>query len=339
MNEYLRAFQNIGQSVEQLLTDEHNSLEIKQSSESLSKSLQPCIEELKQSAARLKGLVQVGFDELDRAEDVWNSKPRIAQAPTHEIWEQIGELSGRDVRIRRLGEQCKAEVVKQAKDFWNERVERLRKKWFIDANGLPKKGIGWGEKDGFIKDIRPEFEFIFKKLILLVNKNFILIHRKLKLRKLEVIQDYADFLDIPDAEISQRINLIVDEIENKFSRDTKQFSDSINHFKYTANHALEVLVNKGWGDIFWSEVEKFKNHVLLIIEKAIEEIFDGRMKLANQAVEKAIEFYNDLLNRQERYRQETPEQREAEKAWIDQQRRELEQVLNGIEAILNESAG
>jgi hypothetical protein len=55
------------------------------------------------------------------------------------------------------------------------------------------------------------------------------------------------------------------------------------------------------------------------------------------AIEQAIAFYNDFLERQERYQQETPEQRQAEKAWIDQQRRELEQVQHGIEAILNAS--
>jgi DNA-binding protein H-NS len=55
------------------------------------------------------------------------------------------------------------------------------------------------------------------------------------------------------------------------------------------------------------------------------------------AIEQAIAFYNDFLERQERYQQETPEQRQAEKAWIDQQRRELGQVQHGIEAILNAS--
>jgi hypothetical protein len=45
-------------------------------------------------------------------------------------------------------------------------------------------------------------------------------------------------------------------------------------------------------------------------------------------------FYDDFLERQERYQQETPEQQEAEKAWILQQRQELEQLQKNIEAIL-----
>ncbi|HEY9779510.1 MAG TPA: hypothetical protein V6D09_05155 [Leptolyngbyaceae cyanobacterium] len=42
-----------------------------------------------------------------------------------------------------------------------------------------------------------------------------------------------------------------------------------------------------------------------------------------------------MREKQARYQQETPEQREAEKAWIDRQRQELDRVQKNIEAILN----
>lgn len=85
MNDYFKMFQNIDQSVEQILTDEHHSLEIKQSTTNLGKSVQPCFKELKQSVNNLKELVQECSNEVYRAEDVWNSKPRIAQATTYNI--------------------------------------------------------------------------------------------------------------------------------------------------------------------------------------------------------------------------------------------------------------
>ena len=74
------------------------------------------------------------------------------------------------------------------------------------------------------------------------------------------------------------------------------------------------------------------------MEKFITAIFDDRVKLATESLEQAIAFYNYFLERQERYQQETPEQREAEKAWIDQQRQELARVQNGMEAILSADA-
>lgn len=56
-----------------------------------------------------------------------------------------------------------------------------------------------------------------------------------------------------------------------------------------------------------------------------------------QAAERVMSFYNNFLKQQERYWQETPEQRKAEKAWIDQQRQELARVQDAIKVILNAS--
>ena len=53
-----------------------------------------------------------------------------------------------------------------------------------------------------------------------------------------------------------------------------------------------------------------------------------------QEVQKEIAFYNDFLEQQERYQQETPEPREAKKAWI-KQRQELARIQGGIEVIFN----
>jgi len=94
--------------------------------------------------------------------------------------------------------------------------------------------------------------------------------------------------------------------------------------------------------MFGLQGEKFvnlKDEVDAISENTITLVLKEPVELVNQALEEAIAFYNDFLERQERYQQETLEQREAEKAWIDQQRWELEQVQHGIEAILNASWG
>ncbi len=99
--------------------------------------------------------------------------------------------------------------------------------------------------------------------------------------------------------------------------------------------ALDALVNKGWGNIYWEEVIKFKNEGISIVDDLVTAIFDDRVKLATQAVAQAILFYDDFLERQERYKQETPEQSEAEKAWIAQQRQELEKVQKNIEVVLS----
>ncbi len=340
MNEYLKAFQDVTHSVELLVMDEHNSLELKQSATSLKKSVQPCIEELKQSATKLKGLVQVGFDDLHHAKNIWNSKPRIAQAPTHEIWEELGELSGRDFRILQLGKQWRSQAVEKAKKSWASRIEVLREKWFIDAKKQPKKGINWSDKEGFIKDIRLQVDSQSQEMILIIKRSLNIFYREINAIDLKRIYHYIALLEQQaKADLSTQMDLLVSEIKTKFGNPTAHLPDNLKGFTNTVSPALEALVNQGWSNIYWEQVVKFKDEVYAKIEDRIISIFDDKVKLVTQALARAIAFYNDFLERQERYQQETPEQRQAEKAWIDQQRRELARVQNGIEAILNQSAG
>ncbi|HEY9600289.1 MAG TPA: hypothetical protein V6C85_01675 [Allocoleopsis sp.] len=338
MNEYLRAFQDITQSAEQLLTDEHNSLEIQQSATRLGKSVQPCIEELKQSATKLKGLVHGCFNDLYHAEDVWHSKPRIAQAAKDEIWQQLGEISGRLFRIRSLANQLKRDSVGQAIQSWDYQITSLKSRWFIDSKGQLKKGIGWGEKEGFIKQISPIFNYHYVGSRIVNKGNLSSINAEINSIKIERIQYYISFLDNRDkAQYTNHFASIINKIEEKLSNPEALTAKYFQELKPAVNLDLTALINNGWGDIYWEDVVKFRDKISYKIEKFITAIFDDRVELVTEALEPAIAFYNDFLERQERYQQETPEQREAEKAWIDQQRQQLEQVQRGIEAILNDS--
>jgi hypothetical protein len=336
MNNYFNAFENIDQSVEQLLTDEYNSPEIQQSAKSLRKSVQPCIEELKQSAAKVKGLVHGCFNDLYHAEDVWHSKPKIAEAAKHEIWEQLGEISGRLFRISLLANQFKRDAVRQAIESWDERIMFLKSRWFIDGKGQLKQGVGWGEKEGFVKQLFSMVDYEANGINRSIKENLALIYEEINVLHQELLQQYLSFLDNHDkAHYTKQFDSIISEIEEKFSNSTELLPNHILKFKTAISSDLTAL--NGWGDIYWISVFRFKDKVSSKIEEFITAIFDDRVKLATQALEQAIAFYNDFLERQERYQQETPEQREAEKTWIDQQRQQLEQVQNGIEAILNAS--
>lgn len=336
MNDFFKTFKNINQSATQMTVDS-SSIEIKQSTTKLKESVQPCFEELRQSANKLKELVKVSFAEIEHAEDVWNSKPRIAQAPTLEILEQIGELTGCDIKITKLGKQCKYEAIEQAKESWDKRIEKLRQRWFIDPNNhQPRKGVGWSDKEGFIKDIQPEFYLHLSEVKILNKQNISLFYQQITTLNLKLLRQCINILNRQlQAELSNKLNLVCLEIEKIFSDLTEKKAENFTSFSNPVNRALNVLINQGWGDIYWEQVAKFKQQVSTKIEEEINSIFDSRIELATKAIEEAIAFYNDFLEKQARYQQETPEQREAEKAWIDRQRQELEQVHKGIEAILN----
>lgn len=335
MNDYFKTFQNISQSAAQMTVDS-SSIEIKQSAAKLKESVQPCFEELRQSANKLKELVKVSFAELEHAEDVWNSKPRIAQAPTLEILEQIGELTGCDIKIIKLGKQCKYQAIKKAKESWDKRIEKQRQKWFIDPrNHQPRKGVGWGDKDGFIKCIRPEVTEQIIEVNIIYKQSLSLVYQEITTVNLESIQQCVTLLDRHlQAALSKKLELVAREIENKFINSTDYINEDFNSFSNTVNRGLYFLVNQK-GDISWEDVDRFRHNVSAKIEKEITSIFDNKIELVTKAIAQAIAFYNDFLEKQARYQQETPEQREAEKAWIDRQRQELEQVQKNIEAILN----
>ena len=77
------------------------------------------------------------------------------------------------------------------------------------------------------------------------------------------------------------------------------------------------------------------NKVYINLEKIVVDIFDELWRLIiNNAIGQAMLFYNDFLEIQNRYQQETSEQRQAEKDWIENQLQELIQIKKGIDVIL-----
>ena len=153
---------------------------------------------------------------------------------------------------------------------------------------------------------------------------------------LELMHQYIKLLEQQQKiKYGKQIVLIFSDVGAKLSKPTEHLPKSVTSLETIIRLDIKALVGNGWGDIYWEDVVKFKDNVSSNIEKFITAIFDDRVELATQAFEQAIAFYNYFLERQDRYQQETAEQREAEKAWIDKQRRELERVQQDIEAIIN----
>ncbi len=163
-----------------------------------------------------------------------------------------------------------------------------------------------------------------------------IVYQEFEAINLELIERCLEVLDQQtQTELINHIHSIFSEVKTKLCNPTEYPPSNAKNFTVAVSSPLGTLVNKGWGDIYWEEVVKFKNEVTSITYDIVNIIFDDRIKLASEAVARAISFYDDFLERQERYQQETPEQREAEKAWISQQRQELEQLQKNIEAILH----
>ncbi|MFM6396023.1 MAG: hypothetical protein ACKPFF_05000, partial [Planktothrix sp.] len=90
----------INQAIQFIQNNKDESSELKQSVTDLSQSVQSCTEEMRNFAQKLDKLLKNCYQDLDQAEEVWNSKARIVSIPKDEIWAQIAQISNVEVRIR-----------------------------------------------------------------------------------------------------------------------------------------------------------------------------------------------------------------------------------------------
>ena len=333
----MKAFQNIAQSAGVVAADDYKSLEIKESATSMIKSVQPGFDELRKSATRLEKVVQKCRNDIDHAEDVWTCKQGITLASKQEIWQQLGELSGCHVRINELGERCQSSALAESQKYWHQIFDaRVKQKWFIDAAKKQKKGIGWKEKDDFIKDIPIVMNLVCMEIDQIIKRSLGQVYQDLSTINLKVITQCAEILDKQTKNVwNHQMNFTLSQMANKFEQPTVYLPENTESLRSVLSPALDNLSKYRLGDLFWEEVVNFEKQVSTAINNFINSIFDDRLKLGNQALVEAMKFYNEFLEKQDRYQQETPAQRQAERAWIDSQWTEIQSVEKAIKVILN----
>ncbi|MEG4329289.1 dynamin family protein, partial [Microcoleus sp. herbarium5] len=106
-NEYVKSFQDFTKSLEQFLTVERGAIA------------------LNQSAAGIKQIINTGCDELSQYREMLEGKLTVSEGDKAKIFEQIAEVSGRDVKIKLLANEMREESVEEAIESWNEWVEGL----------------------------------------------------------------------------------------------------------------------------------------------------------------------------------------------------------------------
>jgi hypothetical protein len=328
----------IAQSIEQLLTDESSSIEIQASANHLQNSLLPCLDELKQSAKRLKALIQNCLKDLEQAEDIWLSKPRVAEAPQPPAWGLVGELTGYSIKFRRLGEQFKTETTAEFINFWEESITKLKNNFFWDEGKKNfKNSLNIFEKDNLLKKSRYELGSYANQLQTHLISKLQLVYEDVNVIQSDITKDYIECLDQEKKqEFLDKISTLSQEIQLKFDNPTALLpTDFVKDYKSTFLIPIETITQKTMFGVSLDQFNQFDQDVKDLTKKIINSVIDDRVNLAIDAIEETLSFYNYFLELQKRYQQETPEQRAAEKAWINQQRKQLKQVKKAVKAILN----
>ncbi|MEJ6481909.1 dynamin family protein [Nostoc punctiforme UO1] len=356
-DEYLKSFHAFTQSLENFLTIERGSLQIKQ------------------FVKKINDHIQAALDGLLQAKDTLDGNIKLSEAGKLEILEQIGEASGRDVRIQILANEVKELAFEQTNESWDEWIEGLGERlanklerWTSPHNpifnqqqvrqdyinqfihDLKNEIDQWGEKELKNRILKPHFEILED----CINEELNALRNRLKVLDKEINTDF-----------SKQINLAINDIGDSFGDLFSYIGGGL--FAGGLGAGLLMLLGLG-GPIMWAVAgigaaiagafgfgvggiheqlklkvfetgcEKFVESTEELTNKIGETIsllFDNRVEAAVKVIEKAISLYENLLEQQEKAHNETLEQRESEKIWISQKRQELEQVQNGLEVILN----
>lgn len=354
-NEYLKAFQGFTQTIEEFLTVERGSIEIKQ------------------FVNKIKYLIDSAEDGLTQAVEVVDGKINISKAKKHEILEKIGEASGRDVKIRLLADKLIEKVLEEAAESWNEWLEGL-------GDRMVEKAARWDSEhnpvlsqDKLIKDYINQFVRDLSKEIdnwgneklrdVILKRNIKVLDRNIEM---EIEQIQAEFSNIDrqvNTHFSDRLKLSINGISDDFmgaggfmggvgvggalAAGLLAFTGLGLVAVIVASVAAAIASSFGFGlldfdglkDQIKAKVlelgfQKFEESIDKVSEKfdeIVSSLFASKIDSASKIIQEAISRYENLLEQQEKTHEETVEQREAEKALIVHKHQEIKQVQTRIE--------
>ena len=353
MKDYLHKLQKVDQSVEEFLLNSQNSSEIKHITDRFSHSIQPCINEIHQSSARLKSLIDNCLEDLKYAETVWENQPTVLAKPSNETIEEIGRLGGCSLKISEMIKQCKLSMIEKLSSSWKKEFENLNNQWFMSQEGKLKQGIGWNEKDSYITGIKEIKTNQLKQFEQFLDKSFRLIQDKInELSELNKFKTHLKHLD-KHAE-KKHLQMVVSSLEKvkislssggKFNHSQEHY---LQYFETQALTKIDMLTNKPWveiswqnltkgelpkTEITWEEVNISSSEYLEQLEIVITEIFEQQSELSKIFLDTLMKFYNDFLEKQKSYQAETEEQKELKQQWLKKQRDELSNLKASLEDI------
>lgn len=378
-NEYLKSFQDFTKSLEQFLIEKRGTIA------------------LQESATGLKQIIDTGCEELNQYQKMLDGKLTLPEADKQKIFEQMAEVSGRDVRIRLFAKKLMEECLEETHESWNEWLKELKKRIILKSAGWTSKHSHLLSQDKLVIDYANQFvreltqdinywtnqklsEILKQNMGVLDNqiheniepicKEFELFDRRLKTRLFTQFQDFATSGDrggirLVGIGIAASISNIGVDVGG-FIGGTLGIGAAVGAalFFLTGVGTIPVifgaLIAAAGGGLGWSQLDgdavkaqikqkifelgfmKFEESSQSIffenIEGRIIAAFEKRTEATSGAIAKAIALWENLLEQQEKRDRQNQKDCEAQKVWLADKRRELEQVQNQIEAILNQSA-
>jgi uncharacterized tellurite resistance protein B-like protein/GTPase SAR1 family protein len=373
-NEYVKSFQDFTKSLEQFLTVERGAIA------------------LQQSAAGIKQIIDTGCDELSQYREMLEGKLTVSPGDKAKIFEQMAEVSGRDVKIKLLANELMQQSLDETLESWNQWVEELGQRLMAKSHRwtsehghiMSQDKLTKDYADQFVRDITEEIDdWGNQKVQSILKQNMGVLDSKIGKDIYAIRQQFKQFdQQLSTSLVAQFNNLATAGSLGGIGSSGSGIASSIGEIEdggffgglgigAAVGAALLFFTGLGFigvvlgglaagaggglglsfldGDAVKAQIkekvcelgfEKFGESAESIFEKVQQRIiavFDDRADANSDAMSKAICLWENLLEQQEKRDRERADC-EAQKVWLADKRRELEQVQNQIEAILNQSA-
>lgn len=337
MNEYMEVFLAVNLSSQIVTIDSSKSCEIQKSAKKLDIAIDPCLQELRHSAAEIKNYLSICFNKLDRAEDTWRSKPDVIKLERAEVWNNLGVLSGLKTRVKEKIENRKQQTIDKIKDTWQSETEAIEKKHFFNEKAQkPKDSINLFEKEGVLKDTKELIEVISNELKTCLSYLVDILSQEINQLKIDDIKKHINILDDKKSSIvNRKIDKTLSKINSKL-HSLKEYQKIDSIWKKKTTDCLDDLNTISTFGMKLARFQEFERVVAGNIKRDLPGLIDDFVCDIFKEVDTLIAFYNYLLELQNRYQQEQSSYL-SEKQWIDEQRKQLEKVQAGVDAILNSS--
>jgi len=374
-NEYVKSFQDFTKSLEQFLTVERGAIA------------------LNQSAAGIKQIINTGCDELSQYREMLEGNLTVSQGDKAKIFEQMAEVSGRDVKIKLLANELREESVEEALESWNEWVEGLGERLMAKSHRwtsehghiMSQDKLTKDYADQFVRDITEEIDdWGNQKVQSILKQNMGVLDSQIGEDISAIRQEFQQFdQQLSTSLVAQFNNLATAGSLGGIGSSGSGIASSIGEIEdggffgglgigAAVGAALLFFTGLGFigvvlgglaagaggglglsfldGDAVKAQIkekvcelgfEKFGESAESIFEKVQQRIiavFDDRADANSDAMSKAISLWENLLEQQEKRDRQNQAECEAQKVWLADKRRELEQVQNQIQTILNQSA-
>jgi len=199
-NEHLKSFQYFTKSLEQFLTVERGAIA------------------LNQSAAGIKQIIDTGCEELNQWQKMSEGKLTVSEGDKQKIFEKIGEVSGRDVKIKEIAKKLKAKSLKEILESWDIWREGLQERINLKSATWESEHSHIWSQDKLIQDYFNKFvleiteeidNWAEQRLQPILNRNRIVLQTQISENIDAIRQDFQQFDQQLNTSLINQFNSLV----------------------------------------------------------------------------------------------------------------------------------